>query len=345
MKAGETKTMLIKTIKIILVVAVVMPLLISAWFSFEFYFAPKNPTKEIFFVVDKGQGVHDIAQNLKEKGIIKNRQAFLLGYNIYYSSKSLKAGEYKLNLPMSSKDILKMLTDGKVYLHSLTIPEGLTRKEIARHLDSLDFADEEEFLSASAKTEIISFLDKEATNLEGYLFPETYYFPKGISAEKIISTLISQFKDVFSEEWLKRAREIEMTPREVITLASLIEKETFLSEEKKLVSAVFHNRLRIRMKLDCDPTVIYALKEKGSFKGRLLKKDLKLDSPYNTYRNRGLPPGPICSPGRESLEAALYPAQEKYLYFVSKKDGSHHFSSNFRDHQNAVRKYRKIKIN
>jgi UPF0755 protein len=206
----------------------------------------------------------------------------------------------------------------------------------------LHFTDEEEFLAASSKTDTISYLDKEAANLEGYLFPETYHFPKGISAEKIISTLVFEFKEVFSEAWQKRASEIKMTPREVVILASLIEKETFLSEEKKLVSAVFHTRLRIRMKLDCDPTIIYVLKEEGSFKGRLLKKHLKLKSPYNTYRNRGLPPGPICSPGRESLEAALYPAQEKYLYFVSKKDGSHHFSSSFKDHQNAVRRYRKI---
>ncbi len=335
--------MLLKTIKIALVVAVVIPLLLSAWFSFEFYFAPKTSTEEIFFVVDKGQGVHNIAQNLKEKGVIKNRQSFLLGYNIYYSSKSLKAGEYMLNLPISPKDILRILTEGKVYLHPLTIPEGLTRREIARHLESLHFTDEEEFLVASSKTEIISSLDKEAANLEGYLFPETYRFPKGISAERIISTLVSQFKAALSEEWLKRASEIKMNPREVIILASLIEKETFLREEKKLVSAVFHNRLRIRMKLDCDPTIIYALKEEGSFKGRLLKKDLKLESPYNTYRNRGLPPGPICSPGRESIEAALYPAQEKYLYFVSKKDGSHHFSSSFKDHQRAVIKFQKKK--
>ncbi|NIM91055.1 MAG: endolytic transglycosylase MltG [Candidatus Aminicenantes bacterium] len=334
--------MLLKTIKIVLVVAAVIPLFLSAWFSFEFYFAPKTSPKEIFFVVDKGQGVHDIAQNLKEKRVIKNKQSFLLGYKIYYSSKSLKAGEYMFNLPMSPKDILKIITDGKVYLHSLTIHEGLTRKEIARHLASLHFTDEEEFLAASSKTDTISSLDKEALSLEGYLFPETYHFPKGISAKKIISTLVSQFKEVFSEEWQKRAREIKMTPREVVILASLIEKETSLSEEKELVSAVFHNRLRIRMKLDCDPTIIYVLKEEGSFKGRLLKKDLRLNSPYNTYRNRGLPPGPICSPGRESLEAALYPAQEKYLYFVSKKDGSHHFSISFKEHQNAVRKYRKI---
>lgn len=334
--------MLLKTVKIILLIAVVLPLLFSAWLSFEFYFAPKTSPEEVFFVVDKGQGVLDISHNLKEKGIIKNRQSFILGYRIYYSSKSLKAGEYMFNLPISPKDILKILTEGKVYLHSLTIPEGLTRKEIASHLESLNFTDEEEFLAASSRTKIISSLDKEAKNLEGYLFPETYHFPKGISAEKIISTLVSQFKEVFSGEWEKRASEIKMTPREVVILASLIEKETYLREEKKLVSAVFHNRLRIRMKLDCDPTIIYVLKEEGTFKGRLLKKDLKLQSPYNTYRNRGLPPGPICSPGRESLEAALYPAQEKYLYFVSKKDGSHHFSTNFKDHQNAVRRYQKI---
>ena len=335
--------MLLKIIKAILVVSAVAVLFFSAWFSFEFYFTPKASTKKIFLAVGTGQGAQSIAQNLKEKGVIKKKLPFLLGYKIFFSSKSLKAGEYAFDLPVSTKDVLNIITEGKVYLHPLTIPEGLTRKEIARHLESLHFIDEEDFLEASSRTEIISYLDKEASNLEGYLFPETYHFPKGTSAEKIVSALLSQFKAVFSEKWRKRASEIKMTPREVVILASLIEKEALLSEEKKLVSAVFHTRLRIRMKLDCDPTIIYALKEEGKFKGRLLKKDLKYKSPYNTYLNRDLPPGPICSPGRESLEAALYPAEEKYLYFVSKNDGSHHFSSTFREHQNAVRKYRKKK--
>ena len=219
----------------------------------------------------------------------------------------------------------------------------MTRREIARYLESELSVAVEDFLLASSRTDLISSLDKEASNLEGYLFPETYYFPKRTPADKIVSTLISQFKSVLSSDWQKRAAELGMTIRQVIILASLIEKEASLPEEKKLVSAVFHNRLKIGMKLDCDPTIIYDLREKGIFKDRLHAKDLKFDTPYNTYLRRGLPPGPICNPGRGSLEAALYPAEESYLYFVSKNDGSHHFSRNFREHQNAVIKYQKKK--
>jgi UPF0755 protein len=153
--------------------------------------------------------------------------------------------------------------------------------------------------------------------------------------------MISQFRKVFSETWLQRADAIGMTVREIVILASLIEKETSLPEERSLISGVFHNRLRIGMKLDCDPTIIYILKEEGRYDGRLRTKDLRLDTPYNTYLYGGLPPGPIANPGRDSLEAALYPAEVDYLYFVSKNDGSHHFSQSFREHQNAVNKYQK----
>lgn len=330
-----------KIIKTALIIGAVAPLLFSAWFFFEFYLHPRTAPKKIFFTVDAGKGVLGIAQNLKEEGVINKKWPFLLGYKFFFSSKSLKAGEYAFQLPVSTKNILNTLTEGKVYLHPLTIPEGLTREEIARYFESLNFVDKEDFLEASSRTEIISGLDKEAENLEGYLFPETYHFPKGISAEKIISTIVFQFRKVFTDEWKKRADEIKMSVREVVSLASLIEKETSIHDEKKLVSAVFHNRLRIGMKLDCDPTIIYALKQEGNFKGRLLKKDLKLKSPYNTYLNRGLPPGPICNPGRGSLEAALYPAKGKYIYFVSRNDGSHVFSRTFKEHQRAVRKYQR----
>lgn len=333
--------MILKVVKTALIISTIIPLLLSVWFSFELYLPPKTAPQKIFFVVEEGTGVQGIAQNLKKQGIIKKMWPFLLGYRLYFFSKSLKAGEYEFDLPLSTKKILNLLSEGKFYLHSITIPEGLTRREIAQHLASLEIVTEEDFLKASSRTEGIAFLDSQAENLEGYLFPETYSFSKGTSAETLVSAIVIQFKEVFTEEWQRRAAEIKMTPREVVILASLIEKETSIPEERELVSAVFHNRLRIGMKLDCDPTIIYAMKELGTYKGRLLKKHLKLNSPYNTYLIRGLPPGPICNPGSPSLKAALYPAEEKYLYFVSKNDGSHVFSRTFTEHQREVRKYQR----
>jgi UPF0755 protein len=231
------------------------------------------------------------------------------------------------------------LIRGKIYLHAVTVAEGLTARESADVFLSAGFGTAGEFIKAFREPEMILPWDGKARNLEGYLFPETYSLPKGLTAEEIFGKMVSQFKTVFDESWRRRSDELRMSVREVVTLASLIEKETSLQEEKKLVSAVFHNRLHRGMKLDCDPTIIYALKEKGLFDGRLHTKDLKLDNPYNTYRYPGLPPGPICNPGRESLRTALYPASDDYFYFVSKNDGSHIFSRTLREHQAAVRKY------
>ncbi len=333
--------MAIKIIKTSLILAIVVVLFFSTWFSMEFHATPKITKEKILFDVEKGKGAENIAQRLKEAGIIKKKWPFLLGYKFFFSSKTLKAGEYLFSLPLSTKEILQTITEGRVYLHSLTIPEGLTIKEIASLLESLHFVDKEDFLEVSAQKEIILPLDKEASSLEGYLLPETYHFPRETPAKTIIMTMLSQFQQTFNQEWRQRASKTGMTIRGVVILASLIEKETSVPEERTLVSAVFHNRLKRRMKLDCDPTIIYVLKQEGRFKDRLRTKDLKLDSKYNTYLYPGLPPSPICNPGRESLEAALYPADVNYLYFVSKNDGSHHFSRTFREHQRAVLKYQK----
>lgn len=333
--------MLLKITKKILILGTTIILLLTAWFSFEFYLPHKSGQKEVFFEVERGRKVGSIAQALKEKRIIKKKWPFLLGYKVFFSQQSLKAGEYKFLLPASSKEVLRKLIEGKVYLHPLTVPEGLTRKEIAQRLESLPFANGKGFLEASSNTKQISTWDKKASNLEGYLFPETYNFPKGTTAQKIAEAMISQFKKYFNERMKRRTRQLGMTIREVVILASLIEKETSIPEEKKLVSAVFHNRLQRGMKLDCDPTIIFALKEEGKFKGHLRWKDLKFNSPYNTYLYPGLPPGPICNPGRASLQASLYPAKESYLYFVSKNDGSHYFSRTLKEHLRAVIKYQK----
>lgn len=333
--------MLVKIIRLGLISAALLLLLFITWFSLEFYRPMETPPNTIVFEVEKGQTAKEIALNLKKNGIIKKTWPFLAGYRVFFSAQSLKAGEYAIAIPDSPKNILHVLSEGSVYLHSITIPEGLIIQEIAGLLDSEDFAAKQDFLQDVAETSIISSLDKDAPNLEGYLFPETYRFSKGTSSEEIVAAMVFQFTKVFSQEWIERAAELEMSIRDIVTLASLIEKETSLRKEKKTIAAVFHNRLRIGMKLDCDPTIIYVLKLEGRFKDRLRTRDLKYDSPFNTYLYSGLPPGPIANPGRGSLEAALYPTDEKFLYFVSKNDGSHHFSQTFREHQNAVNKYQR----
>lgn len=333
--------MLIKVARIILISAIFFLVFFLSWFSLEFYRPFKSSFERVVFEVEKGQSAKEIAQNLKKQGIIRKTWPILLGYRIFYSSRSLKAGEYSIQLPLSPRDVLHILAEGKVILHTVTVPEGLIIQETAELMESQGFAKKENFIEAATDTSLISSWDEEAVTLEGYLFPETYSFPKDTAASEIVSTMVYQFMHVFTDEWRNRTHEIGMSVRDIVILASLIEKETSLPEEKKLVSAVFHNRLKVGMKLDCDPTIIYVLKREGKFKDRLRTKDLKLDSPYNTYFNPGLPPGPIANPGRDSIEAALFPANEKYLYFVSKNDGSHHFSQTFREHQRAVNTYQR----
>jgi len=333
--------MALRIIKIIVIASLVLLLLFSTWLIFEIHIPLDSRPQQIIFEVERGKGAEAIARSLKEKGVIKKEWPFLLSYQLFYSPESLKAGEYAFSLPLSTKEVLRILSAGQIYLHPLTIPEGLTGQEISELLHSLDFIKEEEFLEAFSQIKALSAWDEEAQNLEGYLFPETYFFPKGIPAQKIISTMVSQFQGIFRDEWKRRTQEMGFSVREVVILASLIEKEASIPEEKTIVSAVFHNRLKRGMKLDCDPTIIYVLKQEGRYEGRLRYKDLRFDSPYNTYLYPGLPPSPICNPGRESLQAALYPAEEEFLYFVSKNDGSHHFSRTFKEHQRAVLLYQK----
>ena len=333
--------MLAKILRTGLISAALLLLFFLTWFSLEFYRPTKAQPNTIIFEVEKGQSVKEISRSLKKKGVIKKAWPFLLGYRVFFPGMSLKAGEYAIAIPDSPKNILTLLSEGNVHLRSITIPEGLIIQEIADLLESEKFAEKEDFLNETADPHLIHDLDRDASNLEGYLFPETYRFAKGTTSGEIVAAMVYQFRDVFTQDWIERAEELGMSVRDAVTLASLIEKETSLVEEKKIISSVFHNRLNKGMKLDCDPTIIYALKLEGSYKGRLRTIDLKLDSPYNTYLYPGLPPGPIANPGRGSLEAALYPSDSPYMYFVSKNDGSHHFSRTFREHVNAVNKYQR----
>jgi UPF0755 protein len=223
-----------------------------------------------------------------------------------------------------------------VVLYRLTIPEGYTMLQIANLVDASGITGRDAFLTALSDRRLMAEQQIEADSYEGYLFPDTYFFPKGTTAEAIVATLVSGFRRVMTDQRLERARQLGMSIHEVVTLAAMIEKETGAAEERPVISSVFHNRLKQGMRLESDPTVIYGIDD---FDGNITRKHLAEKTPYNTYRIKGLPAGPIANPGEAAIEAALHPADTDYFYFVARKDGTHQFSTNIRDHNRAVSKY------
>lgn len=287
-------------------------------------------------VILPGQNLSTTADYLNNTGIIKNPVKFKLLARIKGCDKKIKAGEYLLSSSMPPIQILKTMASGKVRLHKITIPEGYNLKQIASIIAKAKLGTEEEFLRAATDSYFVHKHGINAKTFEGYLFPETYYFPKDITPEKIVVAMVERFKSIFNQKWGKRAKDLNLSIHQVITLASIIEKETGVSLERSVISSVFHNRLKKRMRLESDPTVIYGLK---NFDGNITRKHLATQTPYNTYTIKGLPPGPIANPGIKAIEAALYPSETDFLYFVSKKDRTHKFSTNIKDHNKAVRKY------
>ncbi|MCF8079341.1 MAG: endolytic transglycosylase MltG [Desulfobacterales bacterium] len=286
--------------------------------------------------VSPGEPFSTVAGRLFDRELIVMPQKFRRYARLRGFDKQVKAGEYELSAAMAPRKILSTLVEGKVRLRRLTIPEGYDLVQIAAAAAAAGLGSEEEFLAKAYDEALARKMGIEAKDFEGYLFPETYYFPRNISPEQMIAAMVERFRSVFSPQWRRRAEQIGLSVHEIVTLASIIEKETGAAEERPLIASVFHNRLAKGMRLESDPTVIYGIE---SFDGNLTRKHLRTHTAYNTYRIRGMPPGPIASPGRASLEAALFPAESPYLYFVSKKDGTHHFSATFREHRGAVRKY------
>jgi UPF0755 protein len=240
---------------------------------------------------------------------------------------------------MSAVDVIDKLARGDVYEHPITFPEGRTIREMAGIYESRGFGTAKEFIAAAANASLISDLDPAAKDLEGYLFPETYTLPRGTPVGTLISAMVTRFRDTYTQLETKGPAETNLSLREIVTLASLVEKETGTAQERPLVSAVYRNRLELKMPMQADPTVVYALVKAGNYDGNIRKRDLDLDSPYNTYKYPGLPPGPIASPGRAALEAALAPADVKYLYFVSRNDGTHAFAETLAKHNANVQEY------
>jgi UPF0755 protein len=320
--------------------AAVMLLLVGV----RWYITSVGPTGKdstpIRVEIPTGSGVRRIGEILKSKGLIRDKTMFSLLTVWGGRDKELKAGDYLLSTDMGLYRILDVLHSGRTELIQITVPEGLTFRQIGVLLEKEGLADAKRFDTLCRDKNWFKDTGIQADTLEGYLFPETYRFEKNTTEEKIIETMVNQFRRHFNSQRRQRAREIGMTPHQIITLASLIEKETAVDSEKTIISAVFHNRLKKGIRLECDPTIIYALE---NFDGDIKKKDLFVNSPYNTYRYRGLPPGPIANPGEGSLIAALFPADSKAYYFVSKNNGTHHFSTTLSEHNRAVNRFQKRK--
>jgi UPF0755 protein len=275
--------------------------------------------------IAEGATFHQVASLLEREQLIRSRSAFLLLGKAQDVERKIHPGEYELHAAMAPLDILAKLLAGRVVLHAVTVPEGYTMAQIADVLAQQQMTDRVEFLRLARDKTFITSLGITAETLEGYLYP-------------VLRAMVDHLGQVFNEELRARADDLHMTRHEVLTLASVIEKETGAGDERPQISSVFHNRLKKRIPLQSDPTVIYGL---ANFDGNLHKKDLSHPSPYNTYRWTGLPPGPIASPGLQSIRAALYPVPSAYLYFVSRNDGTHHFSATLVEHNKAVEKYQK----
>ena len=294
---------------------------------------------EVFVDIRPGTSTRDIGRQLVATGVVPDERTFRIALWRSGRDRGLQAGEYRFADPVSAMGVVDTLARGQVHLRPITFPEGLTRREMADLFGRSGFGTADEFLAASGRVELVEALDPEATNLEGYLFPETYALPREATADDLVEAMVAQFERIVDEELRAQAAAREFSIREVVTLASLIQRETGLDEERPIVSAVYNNRLGRRMPLQCDPTVIYALQLAGVYDGNLTRDNLRFDSPYNTYVYPGLPPGPIAAPGAADLRAAVQPAAVSYLYFVSRNDGSHAFADTLREHNRNVREY------
>lgn len=275
---------------------------------------------------------------LKAEGIIKNEFIFLLLSRLTMADRKLRAGYYKLSASMRPWDIFNRLRMGRIIEYTIIIPEGATLEDIKLKLKGVGLIDEESWQVVRDR-DFLRSLKIDAPSLEGYLYPATYNFAKGMEPENIFKKMVEKLRENLNDSLMRRAREMGMSENEVLTLASIIEKEAKVDEERPLISAVFHNRLRKNMWLQADPTAIYGVKKIGK---KITKADLKRRTPYNTYAIKGLPPGPIASAGIKSIKAAIYPADVDYLYFVSKNDGTHHFSRTAAEHSRAVMLYQRI---
>ncbi len=328
--------------KFILLLAII--LVITSFFYFLFnYLSKVANTEEVIIAVPRGASLSTVADELYEKGVIKSKIWFR--YNGKDIARNIKPGNYKIGSGLDIEDIYEMIQKGEHENQiKVTFPEGFILYQFAKRVEEVGLGTAEEFIKATKDYFILKGYDLDTSNMyfnmEGYLFPDTYYFTEKQNMVEVVSKLASKMDGVLTEEYRARAAvELGMSPHQILTIASLIEREAYNDEERKTISGVIYNRLKNDMLLQIDATVIYGLGEGKDHMTRVLYADLEKDNPYNTYKNIGLPPGPIASPGRKSIEAALYPEDHDYLYYVLGENG-HVFSKTYDEHLVNVDKYR-----
>ena len=304
----------------------------------------KNNKKGIVVEIPQGATTSTISDILYKNKLIKNKTMFKISVKLSNKAQHFKAGKYLFNQTYSNKEIIEDISSGKIYNDGIkiTIPEGSTSKEIVSILVGQKLGNEESYekLISNPKEFYNQFKflkEEDITSLEGFLYPSTYYFDENASEKEVLSVMLSQFNKVYTDKLRDRQKELKMTIEQVVNLASIVEKEAVLDEDRPIIASVFYNRLKIGMPLQSDATIQYIFKERKKI---VTYKDLEIDSPYNSYKNKGLPPTPIASPGIKSIEATLYPEKTEYLYFVAKMDGGNNYSTNYEDHLKYVKEYK-----
>jgi UPF0755 protein len=311
----------------------------AAWVHWEISRPYKGSSEaKVFVDIPRGTSRRAIAALLERNGVVPNQIVFE-AYSRWHQRKTLQAGEYLFDRPLTPREVFWTIAQGRIYVHTIAVPEGWTMFDIAQALEREGICRRHDFLSAAGNTSLIRDLAPDARSLEGFLFPATYEFSRHVTPQEIAAAMVERFRAVW--QTLAPVDPENLSPEKAVTIASLVERETPRREERPVVAGVFYNRLRLGLPLQSDPTVQYALARAGRFVQTLSSADLSFPSPYNTYLRAGLPPGPIANPGEASLRAALEPAQTDYLYFVANDDGGHFFSRTLDEHNRNVARYRR----
>lgn len=308
-----------------------------SYVAFELFVPAQTLGVKTEIEIPHGATFRQAIEILYDQKLIRDKKIFLLLGRLTGADRKIRAGFYSIWINMSPLDIFRIIRSGQIIEYELKILEGDSLLEISEQFEKNHIMDREKFMKLATDRDFLDSYEIEAKSIEGYIFPDTYKIPKGVLPEDAVGSMIDKMREKFSYEILSRMDEKGMSENEVLTLASIIEKEAVVDSERALISAVYHNRLKKNMLLQADPTAIYGIK---SSREKITREDLLRMTPYNTYKIKGLPPGPIASPGLKSIEAALYPANAPYIYFVSLDDRSHHFSTTLEEHMQAVKQYR-----